>query len=58
MLDDDPWDWSIDDLVEELCISREIFSKLGCSEPYLDPENLEQQLRMYLISGNVFLAAL
>jgi hypothetical protein len=58
MPDNDPWDWSTDDLVRELCISRSIFRTLGCVEPYPDPENLEQQLRVYRITGNVFLAAL
>jgi hypothetical protein len=55
---DDPWDWSNDDLVRELCVSRNIYSTAGCSEPYPDPENLEQQLRVYRITGSVFLTAL
>jgi hypothetical protein len=55
---DDPWNWSNDDLVRELCVSRNIYSTARCSEPYPDPENLEQQLRVYRITGSVFLTAL
>jgi hypothetical protein len=58
MSGDDPWNWSNDDLVRELCVSRNVFSTAGCSEPYPDPENLEQQLRVYRITGSVFLTAL
>lgn len=54
--DKDPWDWTIDEVVEALCTSRRIYNDAGWSNPTLpDSKTFEQQLREQEVNGATLL---
>ncbi|OCL05733.1 hypothetical protein AOQ84DRAFT_298354 [Glonium stellatum] len=54
--DKDPWDWTIDEVVEALCASTRSYNDAGWSNPTLpDPKIFEQQLREQEVNGATLL---
>ena len=54
--DKDPWDWTIDEVIEALCASRRIYNDAGWSNPTLpDSKTFEQQLREQEVNGATLL---
>ncbi|OCK84801.1 hypothetical protein K432DRAFT_288219 [Lepidopterella palustris CBS 459.81] len=52
----DPWDWTIDDVVNRLCNSLSIYQEAGWPNPSLpDPTSFELQLREHVIDGATLL---
>lgn len=59
MVSDDPWFWSVNDLVAEVCHSMSLFRDAGCENGNLpDAAALEDQLREQDITGKAFLTTL
>ncbi|CAO2649361.1 Nn.00g067460.m01.CDS01 [Neocucurbitaria sp. VM-36] len=55
----DPWLWTTDDLVAELCLSRALFQAADCAVVEIpDPTTLEHHIRSQEITGATFLATL
>ena len=55
----DPWSWTVNDLVAELCHSPSLFEIAGCRvENFPDVAVLEDQLRDQEVTGATFLTAL
>ncbi|KAH6866543.1 hypothetical protein BKA58DRAFT_206926 [Alternaria rosae] len=55
----DPWLWTVDDLVAEVCHSNALFIAAGCSVPHTpDFTRLEEQIRSRGVTGEAFLTAL
>src|SRR4051812_21364610 len=56
---DDPWHWTVDDLVAQICRSPSLFQTAGCRPDTLpDAVALETQLRDQHVTGDTFLTAL
>lgn len=55
MEDDDPWDWSIDRVVQELCTPNRSWQPRTPSMLIPDPAALERVLRDHEVNGNVLL---
>lgn len=56
MLTEDPWVWSVDDLVAQICRSRLLFDEAGYGPAnYPDPQILEDQLRIQKFAGAEFI---
>ncbi|KAF2254111.1 hypothetical protein BU26DRAFT_236036 [Trematosphaeria pertusa] len=52
----DPWLWSVDDLVTQICYSRDLFDATGHGASQLpEPFSLETELRKQQIAGAAFL---
>lgn len=59
MSTDDPWLWTVNELIAELCHSSALFKAVGCrAENYPDAATLEDQLRDQGVTGLTFLTAL
>lgn len=55
----DPWLWTVDDLVAEVCHSNALFTAAGYSAPHTpDFARLEEQIRSRGVTGEAFLTAL
>lgn len=55
MADDDPWDWTIDRVVQELCTSTRTWTPRSANALVADPIILETALRREGISGDILL---
>jgi hypothetical protein len=59
MLTDDPWTWSVNDLIAELCHSTAVYQAANCAVNNIsDAAALEDELRDQEITGAKFLSAL
>jgi hypothetical protein len=56
---DDPWSWTVDDLIARVCQSRTLFQAVSCkAEDTPDAVALEAQLRRREVTGATFLTML
>jgi hypothetical protein len=56
---EDPWSWTVNDLVAELCRTQILLKATGCrAEQFPDAATLEDQLRDQEVTGSTFLTAL